>query len=70
MDNPYIKTDLNYVDPECTKRETKISEVSAFMAGRAFNDLCKMIGGHWPDAKIEVEAPEAYAFFMKLFKPE
>lgn len=65
---PYIETELDYVDCECIDEQDKrINHVSGFMAGRAFNDLCKMIGGRWPDARMQEEAPEAYAFFMKLF---
>jgi len=67
MNNPYIETELNYVDCECRPNERKVTEVSAFMAARAFNELCAMLGGRWPDAKMQQEAPEAYAFFMKLF---
>ena len=63
--NTYIGTKLSYSDPEAPD-EQKITEVSHFMAARAFNELCKMIGGRWPDAQMEQEAPEAYAFFMDL----
>ena len=62
-------TRLDYVDPEAPMYEgfDKVTAVSGYMAGKAFNDLCKMIGGRWPDAKMEREAPEAYKFFMELF---
>ena len=63
---------LDYVDIEdCwTEQFAETHVVSAYMAGKAYNDLCKMIGGRWPDAKIEEEAPEAHKFFMALFDAE
>jgi len=64
--NPYLETPTDYIDPECEPQQTRITEVSAFMAGRAFNEICLMLGGRSPDAKLQDEAPEAYAFFMKI----
>jgi hypothetical protein len=59
---------LDYVDCECTEEEDKVVKpVSGYMAGKAYNDLCRMIGGRWPDCKIQEEAPEAHKFFMALF---
>lgn len=61
-------SDLAYVDPEhSTEQDRIMTTVSGHMAGKAFNDLCKMIGGRWPDAKMQEEAPIAYNFFVKLF---
>ena len=53
----------NYIE---RLEKTKCTEVSSFLAGRAFNDVCRMVGGRCPDAVIQEDAPEAYAFFMKL----
>lgn len=67
IDNKHCYT-LDYVAGECTEEQDKrIKPVSGYMAGRAYNELCKMIGGRWPDCKIEEEAPEVHKFFMALF---
>lgn len=60
--------DLAYTDCEASAEENTLHVVSSLVAGKAFNSLCRMIGGRWPDAKIEQEAPEAYQFFVALFK--
>jgi hypothetical protein len=60
--------ELDYVDIEChTDQDKAVHKVSGYMAGRAYNSLCKMLGGRWPDAMIQEEAPEAHEFFMTLF---
>lgn len=46
---------------------SKITEVSSYTAALAYNELCKVICGRWPDAVIQEEAPFAHDFFMKLF---
>lgn len=56
---------LAYQDPE-TPDENRLYAVSALIAGRAYNSICRMLGGRWPDARLEQEAPEAHAFFMAL----
>lgn len=63
---------LQYIDSEAMlqNQDKKIHKVSGYMAGIAFNSLCKMIGGRWPNSKIEDQAPEAYEFFMKFFIDE
>ena len=59
---------LNYVDPECTEDQDKvIHSVSGFVAGKAYNEICVMVGGRFPDLKIQEEAPSAHKFFMSLF---
>jgi hypothetical protein len=58
---------LAYTDPEASADENSLHIVSSLMAGRAYNSICKMIGGRWPDAKIQEEAPEAHDFFMAMF---
>lgn len=58
---------LDYVDPESDEQDRRIHRVSGEMAGRAYNALCKMLGGRWPDCRIETYAPEAHEFFMTLF---
>lgn len=40
------------------------------MAGRAYNQICCMIGGRWPAYKLEEEAPEAHRFFMMMMGVE
>ena len=62
-------TRLDYIDPEATMYDgfDKVTAVSGYVAAKAFNDICKIIGGRWPDAKMQQEAPEAYRFFMALF---
>ena len=58
---------LDYVDPGFySKEERTLTTVSGLVAAKAFNDLCRMIGGHFPDAKMQKEAPLAYEFFTKL----
>lgn len=47
--------------------DSKITEVSGYTAGVVYNELCRMIGGRFPDAKLEESAPAAHDFFMKLF---
>ena len=64
--NPYLETPTDYIDPECEPQQTRITEVSVFMAGRAFNELCLMFDGRNPGCQLQEKAPEAYAFFMKL----
>lgn len=61
---------LDYVDPECTAaQETALHQVSGLVAGRAYNAICRMLGGRCPDARLQEEAPEAHAFFMALMTP-
>lgn len=36
------------------------------LSGDAYNEICKLIGGNWPDCKIQEEAPKAHALFMLL----
>lgn len=58
---------LDYVDPEFySKEERTLTTVSGLIAAKAFNDLCRMIGGRFPDAKMQKEAPLAYEFFIRL----
>ena len=57
---------LAYTDPEATPEENTVRQVSALVAGKAFNEVCMMLGGRWPDAKLEQEAPTAHRFFMEL----
>lgn len=64
--NGHLDGWLAYTDPEVSAEENTVRRVSAFVAGRAFNDICRMLGGRWPDAKLEQEAPAAYKFFMAL----
>lgn len=65
---PHESTPLNYVDCECTTDQDKrLHQVSGFVAGLAFNELCHMIGGNFPDLRMQEEAPVAFSFFMKLF---
>lgn len=60
--------DLAYLDCEDTSPEGNcVNTVSGYIAGTAYNDLCRMIGGAWPDAKLQNEAPIAHEFFMALF---
>ena len=60
--------ELDYIDPECThEQDKKIIPVSGYVAGKAYNEICKMIGGRLPDSKLEEEAPLAHEFFMTLF---
>lgn len=47
--------------------DSKITEVSSYTAGLAYNQLCQLINSRWPDAVIQEEAPLAHDFFMKLF---
>lgn len=58
--------DLAYTDPEAQPGENSLHTVSSLIAGQAFNSLCRMLGGRWPEARMEQEAPEAYRFFMAL----
>ena len=61
-------SNLSYVDPECTEEcHTKLTLVSGFKAGQAYNEICRLIGGYWPDCKLQEEAPNAHEFFMTLF---
>lgn len=64
-----MSIDLKYIDPECygDEQDNRLHTVSGHMAGVAYNDLCKMIGGRWPDCRLETEAPKAHKFFMALF---
>lgn len=57
-------------DPEVlldTEQDNRMTVVSGYMAGQAYNQLCQFIGGRWPDAVLQEEAPLAHEFFMKLF---
>lgn len=63
---PAANTWLAYTDPEASQEENTIRQVSALQAGQAFNELCRVLGGRWPDAKLEQDAPTAYRFFMEL----
>lgn len=63
------RIDLHHVDPECTGQETELFAVSGYRAGVAYNALCRMVGGRWPDCRIEEEAPEAHHFFMAMLNP-
>jgi hypothetical protein len=59
---------LAYVDCECDSAQDKaLYTVSGFMAGKAYNELCSLLGGRFPDAKLENEAPTTHRFFMELF---
>lgn len=62
---------LDYVnnDPEAlyVEHDMLMTVVSGYTAGQAYNELCAMMGGRWPDAVIQEEAPFAHNFFMKLF---
>lgn len=59
MDDPESLTDDG--------QDKNMTIVSGYTAGIAYNELCKMISGRWPDAVIQEEAPFAHDFFMKLF---
>ena len=61
-----MRTELAYQDPEAMPGENYLHTVSSLIAGQAFNSLCRMLGGRWPEARMEQEAPEAYRFFMAL----
>lgn len=63
------KSALDYTDPESPSPETDntLHTVSGLRAGEAYNDLCRMLGGQYPDCRIQEEAPKAHAFFMALF---
>ena len=39
-------------------------------AVEAFNEICKLLGGRWPDAKMEQEAPNAYKFFVAMMEQD
>ena len=56
-----------YLNPELFEQESKVTLVSGYTAGKAYNEICKVIAGRWPDAVLEEEAPFAHEFFMKLF---
>lgn len=60
------RAELAYQDPEAMLGENRLHTVSTLVAGKAFNSLCRMLGGRWPEARMEQEAPEAYRFFMAL----
>jgi len=36
------------------------------LSGDAYNELCRLIGGNWPECKIQEDAPTAVALFMML----
>ncbi|MHD0644102.1 hypothetical protein ACYPKM_00530 [Pseudomonas aeruginosa] len=57
---------LAYTDPEASISQNEIVAVSVLRAGEAFNDLCKMLGGRWPDARIEESAPVFHKFMSEL----
>lgn len=63
-------TNLAYTDPESPNPEidNRLHQVSGLRAGQAYNDLCRMIGGQYPDCRIQEEAPKAHAFFMAFFR--
>ena len=59
---------LDYVDPECTSDQDKlITPVSGFVAAKAYNQVCELIGGNNPDLEMQTRAPIVHTFFMKLF---
>lgn len=62
---------LDYIDPECTSSQDQARHVvSGFMAAKAYDAICKMLGGRVPDARLQYAAPEAHAFFMAFFTPD
>lgn len=63
------KTKLAYTDPESPnpKVDNRLHTVSGLRAGEAYNDLCRMISGRFPDCRIQEEAPKAHEFFMAFF---
>ncbi|QHJ81689.1 MAG: hypothetical protein [Bacteriophage sp.] len=40
------------------------------LATDAYNELCRLIGGNYPDCKIQELAPNAHQLFMSLFRKE
>lgn len=66
---PVVDHQLAYTDPESPNPlvDNKMHVVSGLRAGEAYNDLCQMLGGQYPDCRIQEEAPKAHAFFMALF---
>lgn len=62
--------ELSHIDPEAAQPEERaLHLVSGTSAGRAYNDLCRMLGGRWPDCRLEREAPVAHKFFRALMTP-
>ncbi|QBJ80552.1 hypothetical protein DKK66_20115 (plasmid) [Aquitalea sp. USM4] len=56
------------IDPECfSAQDRKMTVVSGYMAGQAYNEICKLLVGNWPDARLQENAPFAHKFFMELF---
>lgn len=66
-----MKLDFVYDREDQTQDEwvqdSKTNLVSGYVAALAFNQLCQFIGGRWPDAELQNEAPLAYNMFMQLF---
>lgn len=63
------QNELAYTDPESPNPDVdnRLHQVSGLQAAKAYNDLCQMLGGQYPDCRIQEEAPKAHRFFMNFF---